>query len=96
VTIRAGYFSGTTKHAVTDEADGLTVQGANESRHAFLVQSDVTVHLTRDGTDASAENGLRVPAGAIILINTVAGDEISFVTGDGESDGSIWLTEVDH
>jgi hypothetical protein len=97
VTIRAGFFTRTYSFDVTDEASNFTVTGTNESKHAYIVQSDVTIHLTRDGTAASASNGLRIPANTHILINTVAGDVISFIRGaDEEDDGTIWFTEVDH
>ena len=96
MTVRAGFFSATQKFDVTAVADSFTVQGANESKHAFLVQSDKTVHITRDGEDASADNGLRIPAGTLVLINTTAGDVISYILGEGETDGAIWFTEVDH
>lgn len=96
MTIRAGFFSKSQKFAVTNIANAFTVGGVNESKHAYLVQSDVVVHITRDGTDATVDTGFRIPADTPVLINTVAGDVISFVTGTGESNGSVWFASVDH
>lgn len=97
MTIRAGFFSNTTSHAATNAADSFTVAGANESKHAFLVQSDIVTHIERSGADAAPATSLRIPANTIVLINTVAGDVISFIRGAAESaDGTIWFTEVDH
>lgn len=101
MTIRAGFFSKTQDFAVTAVADDFQVGGSQESRHAYLVQSDKTVHLTRVSSSdtaapASATNGLRIPANTLVLVNTVSGDTLSFVLGTGETDGTIWFTEVDH
>jgi len=101
MTIRAGYFGKTTAKAVTAAADTFQVQGANESRHVFLVQSDKTVHVTRVSSGEAAEpataaNGLRIPADNLVLVAALAGDTLSFLLGTGETDGTIWFTEVDH
>lgn len=96
MTIRAGYFGVTSKHTVTGTPDGFTVEGPAESRHTFLVLSDVTIHMTRDGTDASADNGLRIVADTPVLVACFAGDQISYVLGVGESDGNVWFTATDH
>lgn len=95
MTIRAGYFGTTAKFAVSSTPDGITVEGANESRHTFLVQSEKTIHIERSGADASPDTSLRIPANTPVLIATFAGDAISFVLGAGESDGSVWLTKTD-
>lgn len=92
MTIRAGYFGKSQKLTLSDTPDSFTVQGANESRHTFLVQADVTAFLTRDGSDAADTNGLRLSANMPVLIATFAGDVISYV---GESSGSLFVTETD-
>jgi hypothetical protein len=101
MTIRAGFFGKTQHFAVTAVADDFQVHGSQESRHAFLVQSDKTVHLTRvssseSAAPASVTNGLRIPVNTPVLVNTVSGDTLSWVLGTGETDGNIWFTEVDH
>jgi hypothetical protein len=96
MTIRAGYFGKTQSFAVTDAAGSFQVDGAAESRHAFLVQSDKLVHLTREGETATTANGLRIPANTPVLVGTFAGDTLSYILGEGETDGTIWFTKVDH
>lgn len=96
MTVRAGFFTRTYSFDVTDEASAFTVTGANESKHAFLIQSDIVIHVTRDGTTASASDGLRIPANTPVLVSTTAGDVLSFIRATDENDdGTIWLTKVD-
>jgi hypothetical protein len=96
MTIRAGYFGKTQSFAVTDTADDFQVEGAAESRHVFLVQSDKTVHVAREGNTAAVADSLRIPANTPVLVAAFAGEHVSFILGTGETDGTIWFTEVDH
>jgi hypothetical protein len=94
MTLRASYFGTTTSHAVSDTPADFDVTGANESRHTYIVQSDVVVNIDRYGT-ANPASSLRIPADTLIKITTVAGDVVSYCIGTGEDDGTIWFTETD-
>lgn len=101
MTIRAGYFGDTVSDVVSAAAADFQVAGAPESRHAFLVQSDKTIHLTRTQSGdtpnpASIADGFRIPADTLVLVLAFAGDTISYILGTGETDGTIWFTKVDH
>lgn len=95
MTIRAGYFGKTVSFAVTDAADDHQVTGANESRHMFLVQSDKAIHLDRQA-EAAVATSLRIPANTPVLVGSIAGETFSYILATGETDGTIWFTEVDH
>jgi len=96
VTIRAGHFEKTVSFDVTATSGSYQVPGANDARVALLVQSDRTIHIDRSGEDATVSASLRIPADTPVLVNAFAGDTITYVTGTGESDGTIWFTKVDH
>lgn len=90
---RLGYIGQTTKHSVTTDADSFTVAGPDGARRALILESDVTVFVTRDGTTASADTGFRLPAGTPVVLNFFGLDPVSFI---GESDGNLWVTGTDH
>ena len=89
---RAGFFTSTTKYAVTTSADSFSVDGVPESRHPLYLVCDVPVHLARNEGDATVDGGMRVPADTPILIECFAGDIVSFVA---ESSGNVWFTAID-
>jgi hypothetical protein len=91
----ARYFGTTVSHAVTDSPASITVAGAPESRHVFIVSSDVVVHIDREAA-ADPVSSLRLPANTLVKIATFAGDTISFVKGDGAEDGTVFFTETDN
>jgi ATP-dependent protease ClpP protease subunit len=90
----ARYFGKATTHAVTATPASIAVAGAPDSRHVFIVSSDVVIHLDRTAT-ADPASSLRIPADTLVKFATFAGDVVSFVKGDGTDDGTIWFTETD-
>jgi len=89
----AGYFESTQRVSVTDSPNGFTVDGPVDSRRAFYICADVTVHVQRNG-DATTD-AMRIPANVPVRIHTFGNDDVSFVKGDGADDGSVWVTLTD-
>lgn len=102
MALRLGQFGKTTSYDVTDTASNFTVGGSPNSHHAFIVSSDKAVHLTRTASsepenDATVTGGLRITAESpAVIIDTVAGDVVSFILGTSETDGKIWFTETNY
>lgn len=96
---RAGRFGKTISDDVTDTPGTYAPTGAPAvSNRTLIVQSDKVVHLlllgAADSGTASTTNGMRVPADMPVKVSIFGDDTLSFVLGDGETDGTIWFTEV--
>lgn len=100
MTVRAGYFGLTHTDAVAASSTAYQVPTAPDSaRYAFLVTSDVDIHLHRTDGNADAAvdadaTDMFVPAKTPFLVCCFAGDWLSWI--ENSADGFIWITRVDH
>ena len=52
------------------------------------------LNISDAAEDATIAASLRVPSDTPVRIQAFGGDHISFILGTGETDGTIWFTEV--
>ncbi|HEY2034345.1 MAG TPA: hypothetical protein VGH02_11725 [Rhizomicrobium sp.] len=88
-----GFIETTQTFAATDEAGSFTVAGPSGTRRAFIVTADVVVHLARNA--AATTDSMMIPANTPVSISAFGGDSIGYVKGDGEDDGSLYVTLTD-
>lgn len=84
-----GPFGKTTVFAVTAAADSFTNPGPYTS---FMVLANRAVHLSRDG-DATVDEVL-IPTDTPVEVSFLTGAALSFILADGETDGTLRITEV--
>ena len=92
--MRLGFIGDSMKLSVDDvTAVGFTISGPSEARRALIVSSDVNCFLTRDGTTAAPDNGLRIVANAPPLILNFNGNDVLSILG--EASGNLFLCGTD-
>lgn len=87
-----GYFTSTSKFAVSATADYFTNDGPNS---LYTVVSDRAVHIRNAGPGSDANPAtiadFLIPADTLVSLQIQPGDRISFVLETGETDGSIYF-----
>lgn len=102
MTNRAGYFEDSFTHAATAVSASFQASASvADKRFAYLVTSDVDIHLHRTEAPAGSATAattadMFVPAKMPFLVDLFAGDWLSWVKHTGASNGNIWITRVDH
>lgn len=88
-----GFIESTQTFSVTDTPANFTVAGPAGARRAYVVTSDVVVHLARNA--AATTDAMMIPANTPVSISAFGGDTIGYVKGDSEDDGTLYVTLTD-